>query len=87
MGQKMEKQYEQHTTKKSGYVQRASVYQAKRCEGCPLRGACHKSKTNRIITLNHNLKQHRQKARAKLISDTRNGSSLSTTGRCRSRFW
>lgn len=69
MGQKMEKQYEQHTTKKSGYVQRASVYQAKRCEGCPLRGACHKRKTNRIITLNHNLKQHRQKARAKLISE------------------
>lgn len=69
MGQKMEKRYEEQTAKKSGFVQVASVYQAKRCQGCPLRGACHKSKTNRIIKLNHNSKRHRQKARAKLISD------------------
>ena len=69
MGQKMEKQSEQHTTKKSGYVQVTSVYQAKSCQGCPLRGVCHKSKENRIIQVNHNTKRHRQKARAKLVSE------------------
>jgi len=69
MGQKMEKQYESRQTKKSGYIQISSVYQAKRCEGCPLRGACHKSKTNRIIQVNHNVKQHRNKARAQLLSE------------------
>ena len=69
MGQKMEKCYETKTTKKSGYVQVASVYRAQRCTGCPLRGACHKSKEERTIQLNHNLKKHRQKARAKLLSE------------------
>ncbi len=69
MGQKMEKCYETKTTKKSGYVQVDSVYRARRCTGCPIRGACHKSKEERIIQLNHNLKKHRQKARAKLLSE------------------
>ncbi len=69
MGQKMEKRYESRQTKKSGFVQVSSVYQAQRCEGCPLRGACHKSKTNRIVQLNHKLKQHRTKARSQLLSD------------------
>ena len=69
MGQKMEKCYETKTTKKSGYVQVASVYRAQRCTGCPLRGACHKSNEERTIQVNHNLKKHRQKARAKLLSE------------------
>lgn len=69
MGQKMTKRYEKETIKKSGYIQRASVYQAQNCSTCPLRGACHKSKTERIIQVNHNLNEHRQKARAKLVSE------------------
>lgn len=69
MGQKMKKQYESKTVKPSGFTQRASVYQAQRCENCPLRGACHKSKTNRIIQVNHNRKKHQLKARAQLTSE------------------
>jgi len=66
MGQKMEKLYEGKTVKPSGFIQRASFYQAQRCEGCPLRGACHKS---RIIQVNYNRKKHQQKARAQLTSE------------------
>lgn len=69
MGQKMEKCREAKTHKKSGFTQVASLYQARRCTGCPLRGACHKSKNERIIQLNHNLKKHRQKAKAKLLTE------------------
>lgn len=69
MGQKMEKQSESKTIKPSGFIQRSSVYQAQRCEGCPLRGACHKSKTNRIIQVNYNRKRHQQKARTQLTSE------------------
>ncbi len=69
MGQKMNKRYESKTIKPSGFIQRASIYQAQRCEACPLRGACHKSKTNRIIQVNHNRKKHQQKARAQLTSE------------------
>ncbi|WP_414648990.1 transposase [Chitinophaga sp.] len=27
-----------------------SYYQARRCEGCPLRGQCHKAQGDRVIT-------------------------------------
>lgn len=69
MVQKMEKQYQSKQIKKSGFIQISGVYQAKRCEGCPLRGAFHKSKTNRIIQVDHKLKEHRNKARAQLLSE------------------
>lgn len=70
MGQKMEKRYETKTKKKSGYLQKSSVYQAPNCQGCPLRAMCHRSKKNRMIQFNHNLAKHRQKMREKLISPT-----------------
>ena len=35
----------------TGYKQSVTRYQAANCEGCPLRGACHKSKHNRVIEL------------------------------------
>lgn len=69
MGQKMTKQYETYSKTKSGYQQTYSVYQAKNCKGCPLRGACHKSKTDRKIQINWNLKRLKDKARQKLLSD------------------
>ena len=68
MGQKMSKLYESKSKKKSGFIQVSSGYQAQRCEGCPLRGACHNSKANRIIQVNHNVKAHRKRARAQLVS-------------------
>ena len=69
MGQKMIKSYEKNIVKKSGFKQTLSVYEAQRCEGCPLRGACHKSKTNRKIEINYNLKRHKAIARSNLLSE------------------
>ena len=69
MGQRMEKKYDTHIKTKSGYQQKYSVYQAKNCKGCPLRGSCHKSKDHRTIRINWNLRRLKDKARQKLLSD------------------
>ena len=69
MGQKMHNKYEAKKKTKSGFQQKYSVYEAKNCSNCPLRGVCHKSKDNRKIQFNWNLKKHRDKARAKLLSE------------------
>jgi len=53
----------------SGFEQTINRYQAKNCQGCPLRGVCHKAKGNRIIEVNHNLNKHKQSAREKLTSE------------------
>jgi len=68
MGQKMIKRYRSYSKTKSGYQQTYSVYQAQNCKGCPLRGVCHKSKTDRKIQINWNLKRLKDKARQKLLS-------------------
>ena len=57
MGQKMEKTHESIRKTKTGYLQKLSHYQAKNCEGCPLRGVCHSSKHNRSVERNHHLEQ------------------------------
>ncbi|MCG7281142.1 transposase, partial [Chryseobacterium taklimakanense] len=44
-------------------------YQAKNCEGCPIRSMCHGSKNNRSLERNHNLERHREKVRELLKSD------------------
>ncbi len=58
-------------TKKNnnGFEQTISRYQAKNCNGCPLRGICHKAKDNRIIEVNHNANHYKSKARALLTSE------------------
>lgn len=55
--------------KDNGFEQTIIKYQAKNCEGCPLRGVCHKGKGNRIIEVNHKLNKHKQRAREKLTSE------------------
>ena len=69
MGQKMTNRYESKSKTKSGFEQNYSVYQTQNCEGCPLRGSCHKSKYDRKIQFNWNLKKHKDKARKKLLSE------------------
>ena len=69
MGQKMIKRGDSKKKAKSGYQQTYSVYQAQNCKGCPLRGVCHKSKTERIIQYNWKLDKYKAKARKKLLSD------------------
>ena len=46
----------------TGFEQTVKRYQARNCTNCPLNGACHKSKSNRIIEINENLKRQKQKA-------------------------
>jgi len=69
MGQRMEKKYDTKKSTSSGFIQEYSVYQAKNCNGCPLRGSCHKSKEHRKITFNHQLQRHKIKAKEKLTSE------------------
>lgn len=69
MGQKMKfiRQEKRHTA--SGYQQTVSIYRATRCEGCPLRGQCHKSKHNRQIEVNHTLDDYKARVRELLTSE------------------
>jgi len=53
----------------NGFEQELSLYQAMNCQGCPLRGLCHKSKGNRTIEVNHRLRKFIQKARELLVSE------------------
>ena len=69
MGQRMEKQYDTHRTTTSGFKQKYGVYEAKNCDGCPLRGLCHKAKDNRKIYFNHELNRYKVKAKEKLTSE------------------
>ncbi len=59
MGQRMENIGSGKRTSANGYESQVSYYQAKRCDGCPLRSLCHKAKGNRTIEVNHRLNQLR----------------------------
>jgi len=69
MGQSMHCIGSYTNTTATGYEQHIKRYQAKNCEGCPLRGVCHKAKGNRIIEVNHNLNRLKQKAWQELTSE------------------
>lgn len=55
IGQPMRHIGDQRSPTKAGYVQPVSRYQARNCTTCPMNGACHKAKGNRIIEVNHRL--------------------------------
>lgn len=69
MGQKMKFVRQERRYTASGYQQTVSVYRASRCEGCPLRGQCHKSKRARQIEVNHTLDDYKARARELLTSE------------------
>lgn len=68
MGQRMGKVFERTQRTKSGYSQVSSVYRAQNCQGCPLRGVCHKSAGERTVQRNHSLERHKRIIRKRLIS-------------------
>jgi transposase len=68
MGQRMEKVCDSKRISSNGYESQVSIYQAKNCQGCPLRGMCYQAKTNRRIEVNHRLNELKNKARALLLS-------------------
>ena len=69
MGQKLKFIHQEKRYTASGYQQTVSVYRACRCEGCPLRGQCHKSKRDRQIEVNHTLDDYKARARELLTSE------------------
>lgn len=69
MGQPMEKIDQRDSVNNHGYNKRYSIYQAKNCHNCPMRGPCHKGKNNRIVELNHKLRKYKQKVRENLLSE------------------
>jgi transposase len=69
MGQKMEFVRQEKRYTAGGYQQTVSIYRATRCEGCPLRGQCHKSKRNRQIEVNHTLDDYKARVRELLTSE------------------
>ena len=69
MGQRMEKTGNGKRISSNGYESQVSYYQAKRCDGCPLRGLCHKAQGDRKIEVNHRLNELREQARANLMSE------------------
>lgn len=68
MGQHMTLQRIGEEKTSTGYEHRAHYYQARRCEGCPLRGMCHSAKTDRILKINHRAAAYRQLAKKRLDS-------------------
>lgn len=69
MGQRMDNVGKRHRKTENGYTIELSRYKAKNCEGCPLRGACHKGAGERIIEISHTGRELRQKAEEILESD------------------
>jgi transposase len=69
MGQPMEKIDERDRINHRGYCQTYSIYQAKNCHNCPMRGPCHKGKDNRIVEINHKLRKYKQNVRENLLSE------------------
>lgn len=69
MGQHMQKIGIKRTKTKSGHIQVYDRYQAKNCNGCPLRNMCHKSKGDRIVERCHSLEHYKEKARERLCSE------------------
>ena len=69
MGQVMRFIGEKVVKSDNGHERVVSLYQATNCTGCPLRGACHKSKKNRIIEVCHRLKELKAKAKELLLSE------------------
>jgi len=69
MGQKMSFLGTKKKRTDNGYEQTLSIYQAQRCEGCPLRGQCHKARGNRKIEVNHKLNEYRNQAKERLTSE------------------
>lgn len=69
MGQPMSRIGQRRVKTASGYVSERHRYQAKNCNGCPLRSLCFKAEGNRIIERNHRLEKYKRQAFNLLTSD------------------
>jgi transposase len=69
MGQRMAHIGDGQRITSSGYVQLISRYQAQNCHKCPMRGVCHNRQGNRIVEVNHSLREHKQAAKQRLNTE------------------
>lgn len=69
MGQKLINTGSSKRKSDLGYISIVNHYQAQNCQGCTLRGLCHKSKYNRMIEVNHKLNRCKQKNKERLMSE------------------
>ncbi len=69
IGQKISNEGIKKSKSELGHISTLTCYQAQNCQGCPLRGLCHKAKGNRIIEVNYKLLEYKRKARERLISE------------------
>jgi transposase len=69
MGQPMKRMGNRTRTNYDGLKQSYAWYQAQNCQGCPMRGMCHKNSGNRVIEVNHQLRLLKAKARVLLLSE------------------
>jgi transposase len=68
IGQHMTFITEYQKTNPQGYLSTFKKYQAFNCAGCSMRSRCFKAKGNRVIEVNHRLREYKQKARENLCS-------------------
>lgn len=54
---------------RTGYVQTHRMYRAINCQGCPMRGPCHKAAGNHIIQRSPTLFRYKQRVKQMLTSD------------------
>ena len=86
MGQHMQNKGTYSKETSTGFIQTIARYQAKNCNNCPLNGACHKSKGDRIIEINHRLNQLKQQANQLLLSEEGIKKTKTTLLGCRTYF-
>ena len=69
MGQHMTHVRDDDRVTELGYRYKVSIYRARNCTGCPLRGLCYKGKANRrTIEVNHRNNELKARARERLMS-------------------
>lgn len=69
MGQSMTFIGHKPYTNAAGYKQLYRMYRAQNCQGCPMRGPCHKAKGNRKIEVNPQLIRYKEIIRERLNSE------------------
>ena len=67
-GQRMERLSDARRVTNNGFVQTISRYKARNYKGCPLRCRCHRSRSERIVQVNHRLRKIKEMEREKLLS-------------------
>jgi transposase len=69
MGQVMERCGTKSRKTVTGFIQTLAIYKTKNCNGCPLRGVCHKGQGSRTIEVNHSLSLLKTQADHRLQSE------------------